>query len=57
MCVDLEATLDASGAITNWKHDVISNGHGTRPGRAKTPALLAATHLEQPFEPLTADDW
>lgn len=54
MCVDLEAALDASGNIVHWKHDVTSNGHGTRPGRAKTPALLAATHLEQPFEPLVA---
>ena len=26
-----------------WRHEVWSNGHGTRPGRAKTPALLAAT--------------
>ena len=54
MCVDLEAMIDGSGAITGWKHDVISNGHGTRPGRAKTPALLAATHLEKAFDPLIA---
>ena len=54
MCVDLEAALDADGNIVHWKHDVTSNGHGTRPGRAKTPALLAATHLEKPFEPLIA---
>ncbi len=54
MCVDLEAALDDAGNIMHWKHDVTSNGHGTRPGRAKTPALLAATHLEQPFEPLVA---
>ena len=54
MCVDLEATLDVTGNVVHWKHDVTSNGHGTRPGRAKTPALLAATHLEQPFEPLIA---
>ena len=54
MCVDLEAALDQDGNIVHWKHDVTSNGHGTRPGRAKTPALLAATHLEKPFEPLIA---
>ena len=54
MCVDLEAALDLEGNIVHWKHDVTSNGHGTRPGRAKTPALLAATHLEKPFEPLIA---
>ena len=54
MCVDIEAALSADGQVIGWKHDVISNGHGTRPGRAKTPALLAATHLETPFEPLIA---
>ena len=54
MCVDLEAALDQDGNIVHWKHDVTSNGHGTRPGRAKTPALLAATHLEKPFETLIA---
>ena len=54
MRVDLEAALDDAGNIVAWKHDVTSNGHGTRPGRAKTPALLAATHLEKPFEALIA---
>ena len=54
MAVDLEASFDADGNIVDWKHDVTSNGHGTRPGRAKTPALLAATDLEQPFAPLVA---
>jgi nicotinate dehydrogenase subunit B len=33
---------------------VWSNGHGNRPGRAKVPALLAASHLAQPFERLIA---
>ena len=56
MRVDMEAALDAAGNIQYWKHDVTSNGHGTRPGRAKTPALLAATHLDKPFEPLVAVD-
>ena len=56
MRMDMEAALDADGNIRYWKHDVTSNGHGTRPGRAKTPALLAATHLEKPFEPLIAVD-
>ncbi len=56
MRIDMEAALNADGNIRYWKHTVTSNGHGTRPGRAKTPALLAATHLEQPFEPLIAVD-
>jgi nicotinate dehydrogenase subunit B len=54
MAVDLEADLDASGEIVGWRHDVWSNGHVSRPGRAKTPTLLAASHLEKPFERLLA---
>ena len=54
MRVDLEATLDDAGNVSFWQHDVTSNGHGTRPGRAKIPALLAATHLAQPFDALIA---
>jgi CO/xanthine dehydrogenase Mo-binding subunit len=51
MIVDLSAGLDASGKIVQWTLENYSNGHSTRPGRAPTPALLAAWHLEQPFEP------
>jgi len=50
MTVEIEADLDAGGAILAWRHDIWSNGHSSRPGRAKTPALLAAAHLEQAFE-------
>ncbi len=54
MHVELEADLDASNAIVGWRHEVWSNGHSSRPGRAKSPALLGAFHLEQPFERLIA---
>ncbi len=54
MAIEIEAGLDAQGNVMQWRHDVWSNGHGTRPGRAKTPALLAAWHLEKPFERLIA---
>ncbi len=50
MAVAIEADLDAGGEILAWRHDVWSNGHTMRPGRAKTPALLAAWHLERPFD-------
>jgi CO/xanthine dehydrogenase Mo-binding subunit len=50
MAIDLEADLDADGAILAWRHDVWSNGHVSRPGRAKTPTLLAASQLAKPFE-------
>lgn len=52
MAIEIEADLDADGRVIHWRHDVWSNGHGTRPGRAKTPALLAAWHLQAPFERL-----
>ena len=54
MTVELKADVAADGRISNWHHEIWSNGHGTRPGRAKTPALLAASHLEKPFERLIA---
>ncbi|MGP1676693.1 MAG: molybdopterin cofactor-binding domain-containing protein [Burkholderiales bacterium] len=50
MSVQIEADLDAAGAILAWRHDIWSNGHVNRPGRAKLPALLAAAQLEHPFE-------
>jgi CO/xanthine dehydrogenase Mo-binding subunit len=54
MAVDLEADLDDKGEIVAWRHDVWSNGHVARPGRAKMPRLLAATQLERPFEPFVS---
>ena len=56
MAIDLEAGLDATGAIASWRHAIWSNGHTARPGRAKTPALLGTWHLERPFERLIAID-
>jgi CO/xanthine dehydrogenase Mo-binding subunit len=54
MAVAIEADLDAAGEIVGWRHDVWSNGHSLRPGRAKTPTLLAAAHLATPFAPIAA---
>jgi nicotinate dehydrogenase subunit B len=54
MVVDLEADLDAAGAIVGWRHTIWSNGHTSRPGSAKTPALLGAWHLGKPFVRLPA---
>ena len=50
MAIDVEVDLDAGGEIAAWRGDVWSNGHGVRPGRSKTPTLLAAAHLAKPFE-------
>lgn len=50
MTVDIEADLDERGEVLAWRSEVWSNGHSSRPGRGKTPTLLAASHLEKPFE-------
>lgn len=34
--------------IQAWQHEVWSNGHALRPGRATVPVLLAATQIEPP---------
>jgi nicotinate dehydrogenase subunit B len=50
MAFELEAALDASGTIVSWRHELWSNGHTHRPGRAQLPTLTAAAHLAQPFD-------
>jgi nicotinate dehydrogenase subunit B len=50
MLVELEADLDERGEILAWRHELWSNGHSSRPGRARAPTLLAARHLGKPFE-------
>jgi CO/xanthine dehydrogenase Mo-binding subunit len=50
MVVALDAQLDASGTIVSWRHDLWSNGHTHRPGRADKPVLAAAAQIAHPFE-------
>src|SRR5688572_19897690 len=56
MSIDLEAGLDAAGNIVAWRHELWSNGHTSRPGRADKPALIAAAHLAEPYELAPAVD-
>ncbi len=49
MRMQLRAALDAGGRIVDWRHDVWSSGHSSRPGRAAVSGLLASWYLEQPF--------
>jgi CO/xanthine dehydrogenase Mo-binding subunit len=49
MAVDIEADLDAEGEIVGWRHELWSNGHTHRPGRAGTPTLIAAFEIADPF--------
>jgi CO/xanthine dehydrogenase Mo-binding subunit len=41
--VALEARVDDSGHLTHWRHALWANGYSSRPGRARTPTLLAAS--------------
>jgi CO/xanthine dehydrogenase Mo-binding subunit len=50
MALDLRASLDSSGNVVAWQHELWSNGHSSRPGRSDAPALLAAWHLAAPHE-------
>jgi CO/xanthine dehydrogenase Mo-binding subunit len=49
MAIEIEADLDAQNEIVGWRHQIWSNGHAARPGRAAQPALLAGTEIENPF--------
>jgi CO/xanthine dehydrogenase Mo-binding subunit len=50
MLVSIEAALDAEGAVVSWRHNLWSNGHTHRPGRAGKPVMSAAAHLASPHE-------
>ena len=52
--VQLQAAVTGDGRIIDWQHAIWSNGHSMRPGRAKTPTLLAAADLAQPFARIPA---
>lgn len=41
--VALEATLDSHGNVTHWRHEAWASGYSSRPGRGRTPSLLAAS--------------
>jgi nicotinate dehydrogenase subunit B len=47
MVTKLKASLDSSGAISDWNFEVWSNTHSMRPGGAGS--MLAAQHMAQPF--------
>jgi nicotinate dehydrogenase subunit B len=54
MAIEIEADLDSTGAIVGWRSDVWSNGHVSRPGRSRTPTVLAASQMANPFERFVA---
>jgi CO/xanthine dehydrogenase Mo-binding subunit len=56
MSVRLQAGLDAQQGLTFWQHTVWSQGHGTRPGRQATPALLGSWLTAKAFPVLMAEN-
>jgi CO/xanthine dehydrogenase Mo-binding subunit len=48
MVVRVEAGLGTNGLLREWKQTVWGHGHGTRPGRGQTPALLGAWQTADP---------
>ncbi|HEX8010711.1 MAG TPA: molybdopterin cofactor-binding domain-containing protein [Casimicrobiaceae bacterium] len=49
MLTQAKAALDATGTIVDWRYDVWSNTHSTRPGGAGS--LAPARYLQTPFAP------
>jgi CO/xanthine dehydrogenase Mo-binding subunit len=51
MRVKIQATVNPTGPCTleDWQHDVWSQGHSSRPGRAATPAFKDSWLTEQKF--------
>lgn len=50
MAVAMSGAVDGAGRIVDWRHDLWSNPHIARPGLQESPSLLAAWHLEKPFD-------
>jgi CO/xanthine dehydrogenase Mo-binding subunit len=48
MAVRIEACMDSDGQLLEWTQTVWGQGHGTRPGRGQTPALLGAWQTADP---------
>jgi len=52
MAVAIQAGVNTEGHIAEWTQTVWGQGHGTRPGRGKTPALLGTWQTAQ-AQPVT----
>ena len=49
MVVAMSGSIDGSGRIVDWHHEMWSNPHIARPGLQESPSLLAAWHVDPPF--------
>jgi CO/xanthine dehydrogenase Mo-binding subunit len=51
MAINMKASLDASGKIVDWQHELWSHTHSTRPYDPDGCNLLASWHLADPLKP------
>ena len=56
MVVKMAASLDATGRVVDWQHEIWSHTHIKRPGWAEGINLLAAWHMDPPFPVPPAKD-
>ena len=56
MVVRVAASLDATGRILDWQHEIWSHTHIKRPGWGEGVNLLAAWHMDPPFPVPPAKD-
>ena len=51
MAINMKASLDASGKIVDWNHELWSHTHSTRPYDPDGCNLLASWHMADPLKP------
>jgi CO/xanthine dehydrogenase Mo-binding subunit len=56
MVVRVAASLDATGRVIDWQHEIWSHTHIKRPGWGEGVNLLAAWHIDPPFPMPAAKD-
>ena len=56
MVVRIAATLDGTGRVIDWQHEIWSHTHIKRPGWGEGVNLLAAWHMDPPFPVPPAKD-
>jgi CO/xanthine dehydrogenase Mo-binding subunit len=56
MVVRVAASLDATGQVVDWQHEIWSHTHIKRPGWGEGINLLAAWHMDPPFPVPPAKD-
>jgi len=49
MVMQVEASLSDEGKIVDWKYELWSNSHATRPGQSGGVNLLGSWYLEKPY--------